>query len=208
MEEQGIVCGLERHLHQLHASFVWGSSPFSDIAVEAAADDVFPSGRAAAAFWHDVVQAQLMHAQSASTVLTTVLVPQEDIPAIEFHRVSGQAIVAQQPHDARDLDLEVDGADPIAIKGHVPQLATEKASFQPVVEVIRLENTTFHRDDFGRPFVQEAERAGHGEYVDRHVVAIQRQHAGLNRRSMGCNHFVRTPLPKKGIWNELTFIAG
>lgn len=195
MEEQGVVSGLEGDLHQLHAGLMWCPSPFADIAVQAAADDVLPRRWAAAAFRHDMVQTQLVHAQSPAAVLAAVFVAQEDVPAIEFHSVAGQAIVPQESDNARDLDFEVDGPNPIAVQWHVAQFPTQQAGLKPVVEVVGLENATFHRDDFRRPFIQQAEGAGHREYVDRHVVAIQSQYAGLNRRSMGCNHFVRTPLP-------------
>lgn len=74
MEQQRIVGGLQWHLHQFHAGLVRSAAPLADIAIQAAADDVFPGRRTAATFRHDMVQAQFVHPQPPTAVLTAVLV--------------------------------------------------------------------------------------------------------------------------------------
>jgi hypothetical protein len=144
-----------------------------------------------------MIQTELVHSQPTATVLAAVLITQEDIPAVKLNGIPRQAVVTQQTDDSWNLDFEIEGPNPIPVQSFTHG-SPQQAGFKPIIKTVGVVNATFDGDDFCRAFVQKAEGAGHREYVDRHVMAIQCQHAGLDRRIMGCNHFGRTPLPQKG----------
>ena len=84
-----------RDFHQFHIRLVWCSPPFSDVAVEAAANDVFPRCRPATAFGHHVVKTETMSSKSFTAILAAVFVSQKNIPTVELHSIPRHAIIPQ-----------------------------------------------------------------------------------------------------------------
>src|SRR5690606_19395995 len=111
--DQRTAFGFDGGSHQRHARFVGSPPPFTDIALTAGTDDVLPGVHAAPTARLDVVQTQLLTGKLPLTVLAAVLVSQKDVSAIEFHCVTGNPVVPQQPDDPRNLDLEVDCTYPV-----------------------------------------------------------------------------------------------
>src|SRR5262249_52619540 len=101
---------------QPHAGLARGAAPLPDVAADAGADDVVPGGLAAPAAGDDVVQAELAGGEPLAAILAAVAVAGEDVPAVELDLLAREPVVAQEPDDARDLDLEVDGADEIVLR--------------------------------------------------------------------------------------------
>src|SRR5262249_17917498 len=96
---------------QPHASLSGRATPLADVAFEASADDILPVRQAAAAPRQNVVEAQLGRRGPLAAILTAIAVPREDVAAVEFHFLARQAVVSEYADDARDLNLEVDGAN-------------------------------------------------------------------------------------------------
>src|SRR5947209_779606 len=86
---------LFRLADQVHVRLLGRAAALADVAADARADDVLPGAAAALAPRDDVVQAQLAGRVLLPAVLALVVVPGEDVAAVEFHRLLGQLVVAQ-----------------------------------------------------------------------------------------------------------------
>src|SRR6516225_9719681 len=91
------------------------AAPFPHVAAQAGTDDILPVGQSAAAAGDDVIEAELLGRKAMPAVLAAVLVAEKDIPPVELHHVLGVHLVPQQANDARHLDLEIDGPDPVFV---------------------------------------------------------------------------------------------
>src|SRR5690606_4984088 len=98
---------------QVHAGLIGGPAAFLDVAADAAADDVVPSGPATLAFWDDMVQAELAGVEALAAILAAVGVARINVAAVELYVLPRQLVVTQQADDPRHGDLEADGMDPV-----------------------------------------------------------------------------------------------
>ena len=152
--------------HQFHVRFVRGSAPFSHITIQAAADNIFPSRWPATTFRHDVVEAKAVQSKPFTTILAAVFVAEENIPAVEFHAIARHAVISEQSDNSGNLNFKIDGPNPVGILS-VVQFQFQQANFQPVSKVVRMKSPIVDGDDFGGPLIEEAERTGDRENMDR-----------------------------------------
>lgn len=174
----------------MHARFVWSATTFVDVTFQAGTDNILPGVRAATTFRHDVVQAESRRAVVISTILTAVLVSQEDIATIEFHRVLWLAIVGSQANDPRHLDFEADRLNPVFMLLFAVNFQLQLAQFEPSAEVVRVILTIINVDDFRQFLKEQTKSTPRGDDVHRLKVSIEDQNAGLNSMS---NTLVRYP---------------
>src|SRR5438445_1158799 len=98
-----------------------GAAAFANVATHAGANDVLPDALAALAARNHVIQAELRSRMFPAAVLALVVVAGEDVPAVEFHRLLRQLIVAHQPDHPRHLDFAVHGSHPVVV--FLPEVA-------------------------------------------------------------------------------------
>ena len=113
-----------------------------------------------------MVKAQAVKSEPFTTILAAVFIAEENIPAVEFHAVAGHAVISKQSDNSGNLNFEIDGSNPVGILS-VIQFQFQQANFQPVSKVIRMKSSIVDGDDFGGPFIEEAERTGDRENMDR-----------------------------------------
>ncbi len=122
-------------------------STFSDVTAQAGADDVLPARPPTQGPRNDVVQTELRCGESAPAILTSVVVPREQVPTIELYFLFGKFCERQDADDARYGYLKAHGPDPVVL-GRL-ELSSERAEFRPVLEVVRYVTAVFNTDDFG-----------------------------------------------------------
>ena len=101
----------------MHMRLQRGAAAFFYVALDAAADDVFPRAFAALGFGHDVVERQFRRRHFFAAVLASAAVARVNISAIEFHILPRKFIVAEQANDSRHGDLETHGVNPLVTIG-------------------------------------------------------------------------------------------
>lgn len=95
--------------YQGHTRLFRQPAAFSDIATGAGTNDIFPGSFAAETSRYDVVERQFACVEFFAAILAGVSVACENIPAIEFHLVSGQAVIKKKPDNFRNGDVEIHG---------------------------------------------------------------------------------------------------
>ena len=131
---QRVMSGFYRVLDKFHAGDFRSSAALFDVTGRAGTNDVFPRGFAAHGPGDYMVERQFAGREALAAVLTSVFVAGEDISAIEFHFVSRQAVVEQQPDDSWYGDIDIDGGDPI-ISVRL-EISPEPADLAPALEII------------------------------------------------------------------------
>ena len=139
-----------------------------------------------------MIEAQTVSSETLTAILAAIFVSQENVATVKFDPITGKPVVSQQTNNSRNLNFKIYGSDPVRILTII-QFELQQADFQPVVEVIRMECPVVDGDNFRGSLVEQTERAGDGKNVDRQVMAIQRKNAGLNRRTVCCNHLACAP---------------
>lgn len=139
-----------------------------------------------------MIQAEVMRAKFLGAVLTAILVPQKNIPAVELNQVARNTVVIQQPDDARNLDREGDRAYPVIPLANIVESTLRFAQLQPTLKVEGHVLTLFDMHDFGLSLVEERKSALHIDNVDGGVGSIKSQHTGLHRRrwTRSCDRIV------------------
>jgi len=140
------------------------------VALDAGADDVFPSRRAAAIARDDVVQIQILAVEHAPAVLAGVLVALKNVVARELDLLFRQPVVGEQQDDARDADAEGNGVDGFLVRRVPGQVA-------PFLEAEGAERTVVRIDHHLRLALEkERQSATGGADVDRLPQPIQHKH--------------------------------
>ena len=116
-------------------------------------------------------------------VLAKVSVAGQYVAAIQVQALLRQAVVSQQPNHPRHLDLEVHGANPVLVRQPAPR--AHGAPLAPRVEGVGGERPLVVVNHFRQFAAEQRKGAADADDVDRHVEAIQRQDAGLQRRGGG-----------------------
>jgi hypothetical protein len=99
---------------EFHPGFQRRAVAFPGIAAQATGHHVFPVGHSTATLGRDVIETQLAGRKAAAAVLAAMGVAGEDVPAVQTHVLPRQMVEPQQTDDARDLDAEMDRANPLA----------------------------------------------------------------------------------------------
>jgi len=156
------------------------SSAFSDVALDAGADDVPPARASAAGTGHDVIQRQFRRREAPTAILTHVAVPGEQVAAVKLDLLTGKLGERKHTNDAWDGQVEPHRADPVVVIRF--KLALVAAQLRPIIEVIRNIATVLGVDDLCDGlevvilFEQKRKRAANTHHAQRHVVRVQQQH--------------------------------
>ncbi len=124
-----------------------------------------------------MVQTELRCGESAPAILTSVVIPREQVPTIELYFLFGKSCERQDADDARYGYLKAHGPDPVVL-GRL-ELSSERAEFRPILEVIRYVTAIFNADDFGDGLTkvvaleQQAKRAPRAHDAQGHVVRVE-----------------------------------
>src|SRR5262249_60739738 len=113
--QERTALGFFRLANQAEVRLLRRAAAFLDVAVDAGADDVFPSALPAARARHDVIETQLGGRVLLAAVLALVVVAREYVAAIELHRLLGKLVVTEQTNYARHLDLAIDRTHPVVV---------------------------------------------------------------------------------------------
>lgn len=177
--------GFDRLLDQLHPGLGGGSASFSDVALEATANQVFPGGGSALRAGNDMIQAQLRRAEPLAAVLATVVVAGEDVTAVEFDLLAGQAREGQHAYDPRNRDLKTNGSNPVVISRL--ELAPKGADLRPIIEVVGNVSAVLYVHDLrSRPgrsiiFAQQRESAADTDHAQSGVVCVKQKDVAFER---------------------------
>ena len=155
--EGGIAGRFGRILTQRHPRFLRSPSPFANVALEAGAHDIFPRHLSATTAGNDVVERQMRLSESLSAILTFVFVAQENVPAVELHDVTRHAVVVDQTNDPWNLHLKTDGLNPLVVGVRLFKFQFQHALFDPLAEIVSLEDVVFDGHHLSRPLTQQAE---------------------------------------------------
>ena len=123
-----------RFADQMDAGFLRSAIRFLRITLDAGANDVFPSRRAAAIARDDVVEVQVFAIENDAAILAGVAVALENVVTGELHFLFRKAIKHQKQNDARHADLERDGRDGFRVRFLFGKVA-------PLREIVGLEGT-------------------------------------------------------------------
>ena len=105
-----------------------------------------------------------------AAILTFVLIAGEDVPAVEFDVGPRQAVVKEQPDNARHGDVKVDGRDPVVpIRLEIP---TELADLAPALEIIVGIPTLLERDHLGQIAEQQRKRPLGAHDANGHIMLV------------------------------------
>ena len=178
--------GLDGFGDQVHVGLLGGAAAFLDVALDAAADNVFPAAAAALAARDDVVERELSGAHALAAILAAIGVARVDVAAVKFDVLAGKLVVAEQADDARDGDLEADGVDPVVLIRL--KLGLELADFAPALEVEILPFTLaggvgFDVDDLSHLAAEHGEGPADVDDSNGLIEAVEHQDIGAQR---GC----------------------
>src|SRR5438132_5301504 len=180
--QERAAAGLFRLADQAHVGLLRRAAALLDVAIHAGANDVVPGARAALAARDHVVQAQLVGREFPAAVLALVVVPGEDVPPVELHRLLRQLVVVDQADDARHLDLARRRAHPVVVLfAEVPGAVF--AQLAPRLEIVRGELTVLEADHLGQVLAKQTESPAHGDDVHRHEELVQDQNARFESRT-------------------------
>lgn len=112
-----IALGLERFLNQFHIGLLGGSSAFSNVALRAGTNHIFPGALPAEASGDDMVKRQFRCWEFFPAVLAAVSVSGKKIASVEFDGLTRQTIIEKKADNPGYSQVEIDGGNPILILG-------------------------------------------------------------------------------------------
>ncbi len=105
-----------RLANQVQPSFLRGMVGLARIAGNARADDVFPSGWAAAIPGNHVIQIQIFALKNLTAILAGVAIPLKNIVSRELDLFFGKPIKHDQQNNTGNPDFKADGADALGVR--------------------------------------------------------------------------------------------
>lgn len=169
--EHGAVLGLDGLLNQEHARLLGSPAAFPGVAARAGAYDVLPGRLAAQASGDHVVQREFRHREAFAAVLAVILVPGEDVAAVEFHVAAGQAIVEKEANDPRHRDVKVHRGNPVVGVGL--ELVAGLADLDPALEIVVRVGVLLDGNHLGQIAAQKGKRPPNADNTDGHVVLVE-----------------------------------
>lgn len=106
-----------------------------------------------------------------AAILTAVLVPCEDVSAIELYFGPRQAVIKQQPNDSRHGDVEIHSGYPVVSVRL--EVAPELAYLAPVLEIVGHICVLLERDHLGELAKQQRKCSPGTDYTDGHIMFVQ-----------------------------------
>ena len=128
----------------------------------------------------DVIDAQLGRRETLAAVLTSVAVAGVNVTPIELDLLLRQAIVDQEPDDARDGDRETDRANPIVLLGL--ELFPQFADLTPAFKIVGKILTVLDMDDFGHVSAEQRKRSPNVDHADRQIVLVKNKDVAAQPR--------------------------
>ena len=115
-----------------------------------------------------------------AAILAFILIAGEDIPAVEFDVGPRQAIVEEQPDDARHGDVEIHGRNPVVpVRLEIPP---ELADFAPALKIVVGISALLERDHLGQIAEQQRERPLGADNTNGHIMLVQDKDVTVQRR--------------------------
>lgn len=157
-------------LEESHIGLVREAVAFAGVAGDAGADDVFPSGLAAALTGKNVIEVESVPVEASGAILAGVVVAFIDVLPGEFDFLAGEAVKLAEDDDGGNADEETHGLD------HFPSgiaLGEVMPSGEVVGEIIVVLITP---DDMGVLLVKQSESPADAADVDRLPQPVEYQH--------------------------------
>ena len=110
--------GLYRLLEKPHPDLFGQVPALATVAVNAATDDIIPSGLATARSGDDVIEIELELGERMAAILAGISVAQINIVARKSDTLFRQPVIAAQQQDSRHSDHTVDQADALVMELH------------------------------------------------------------------------------------------
>lgn len=187
---------------QVHLGLVRQLVAFASIARDAGANDIFPSGQAAAVARDDVIEIQVFAVKDSAAVLAGVFVALEDVMPGEFHFFFRQAIEKQQDDDAWDADFKGDGFDHVllgfALRKLLPtgEIVSEKVVLSVGVH------------DLGVPLAKEREGATNGADIHRLPETVEDENLAIQHSRSARKVAARPQRVNAPGWCGTRFVKG
>ncbi len=154
---------------QFHADFGGKPVGFARVARQTAANDVLPSGHAAAVARGDVIEVEIGAFEFLAAILAGVVVTLENVVTRELYFLARETIKHLQQDQARDTDASGNSADGISAVVKPREVA-------PLIEVEGPKFAiAFFEDDGSVSFVNERESTADGANIDRLPEAVEHQ---------------------------------
>lgn len=144
-----------------------------------------------------MIDTQEMRREVPPTVLALVAIAGQDVATAEMDSLTRQAIECKQADDSRDLNLEINGSDPIVVG--LFQFGTQFAHFAPGFKGIGAELVVFEMNDLSQLAAKQCKSPANIDDMDGHVEAIEDQNAarqGAGGGGRGGRLGNRTPVPR------------
>ena len=179
---------------QFHADLRGGPVPFSVVASQTATDDVFPTRFATAAARNYMVQAELIHRISVSTVLARMIVTGKQCSAIETQNGTGNAVVAEQPDYSRNKNWMARRANPLDFRRLVVGISApfseiffggKFAHHHPRSEIVCAVLAMVNADNFSQFPIKQNHATANRHHMNRCEKTVQYQNAAIQRAVFG-----------------------
>jgi hypothetical protein len=156
-----------RFADKLQPGFVRTAVGFVRIALDAGADNIFPSGGPAAIARDDVIEVQIFALEHFTTVLAGVLVALKNVVPGELHFLFRKMIKDRQQYHAWDADAKRDGADRFRMRFVLRELMPLGKTEGAEGTVVAIE------DSLGLTLKEQSQRASRGANIYRLPKPIQ-----------------------------------
>ena len=148
---------------------------------------------------NDVIQTQFVSRLATSTILTLVIIPSEQILAVESNRLHRHLVEPRQTNDPWYLQLKANCLDVFLTRLLVDRC--QLAQFTPAFKVVAQILVVLVVNHFGALTIQQRERSANVDHTNRHVEAIQNQNIRIEHTLRhGC--YDPSDLLKRGDLNE------
>ena len=118
-----------------------------------------------------------MDGKVAAAILALMAVAGQNVAAIQMHALLGQAIITQEADHSGNLDLEIDGTDPIFVR--LLEMGPLPTGLQPSLEGVIAKNPFLARmNDFRQFPAQQGKRPADTYHMYGHVKPIEHKDTG------------------------------
>lgn len=116
----------------------------------------------------------------AAAVLAGIAIAGEEVAAVEFDALFGEAVVAQQADDSGDSDFEADGFHPVVLLAFELGLVRRDIGpgFKVVTVILGASFGLVNLDYFRKIAAEHAERTLGGNHADRRVQTVEYEYFG------------------------------